>query len=265
MLLAMMDEAQQQAGVKGHLFEVGVHHGKSAVLLVDFARRGERVGVCDLFGSQDENVSRSGAGDREIFVANVARLAPGFASLDVFECRSDELVDRQVGAPVRMFHVDGGHLAEEALADLRFAAKVLHRDGIVVLDDPFDSSWPGVTEGLYQFLREDIAFVPFVMGFGKLVLCHEASRDYYAQFVAQHAWAYFSDSIFETKQAFVKGHPTTVFLISPALSIPGLDVKIASARARAARSRVLSTAAGFVHDAWERRRLWRSNRVRTSR
>jgi hypothetical protein len=45
--------------VEGHLFEVGVHHGRSAVLLSQLARRGERLGVCDLFGEQGHNVSVS--------------------------------------------------------------------------------------------------------------------------------------------------------------------------------------------------------------
>ena len=248
-LLGLLDEAQQEGDVNGHLFEIGVHHGRSAVLLIGFARTDEHVGVCDLFGSQGENASGSGAGDREIFAANVARLAPTFSTLDVFESRSDQLDAAQVSRPVRMFHVDGGHLAEEALGDLRFAAGVLGEQGVIVLDDAFDMDWPGVTEGLYEFLREESGLVPVLMGFGKLVLCPGNSRDYYVQYVFEHASKYFPTSIYMTKQMLVAGHSTTIFRIYPQLLIPNLDLKIATFRARAGSSRALSLAARSVRRA----------------
>jgi Methyltransferase domain len=250
-LLGLLDEAQQEGDVNGHLFEIGVHHGRSALLLIAFARTDEHLGVCDLFGSQGENASGSGAGDRETFAANVARLAPTFSTLDIFESSSDQLDAARVSRPVRMFHVDGGHLAEETLGDLRFAASVLGEQGVIVLDDAFEMDWPGVTEGLYEFLREESGLVPLVMGFGKLVLCPRNSRDYYIQYVIEHASNYFPTSIYTTKQMLVAGHSTTLLQVYPALLIPNLDLKIARFRARARSSQALSLAARAARRAWK--------------
>ena len=135
-LFGLLDEAQRAAGVEGHLFEIGVHHGRSAVLLSQLARPGERLGVCDLFGEQTQNVSASGSGNRAIFEGNMAALAPGFDRLDVFATASDQLTPDRIGGPYRLFHIDGGHLREEALSDLRLAAGALHERGAIVVDDP---------------------------------------------------------------------------------------------------------------------------------
>jgi len=45
-------------------------------MLSHLACPGKRLGVCDLFGEQGENVSASGSGNRATFEANMADLAP---------------------------------------------------------------------------------------------------------------------------------------------------------------------------------------------
>src|SRR6266568_2474608 len=80
-LIALLDEAQLTAGVRGNIFEIGVHHGRSVAFLCALARDEERLGVCDLFGEQTLNVSASGSGNRAVFEANIAAAAPGFNKL----------------------------------------------------------------------------------------------------------------------------------------------------------------------------------------
>jgi hypothetical protein len=67
MLFAWIDDIQKSSGLVGDIFEIGVHHGKSAVFLgamLDPIL--ENLSVCDLFGAQTKNVSRSGFGNRQI-------------------------------------------------------------------------------------------------------------------------------------------------------------------------------------------------------
>src|SRR5919201_5160924 len=71
-LFALLDEAQRARGVVGDAVEIGVHHGKSALLLGSMLDcSAERLVVCDLFGAQEQNVTVSGRGDYDIFVSNV--------------------------------------------------------------------------------------------------------------------------------------------------------------------------------------------------
>jgi Methyltransferase domain len=228
-LFGLLDEVQRTAGVQGDLFEIGVHHGRSAVLLSQLARPGERLGVCDLFGEQDQNVSVSGHGDHAIFEANMAAQAPGFDRLDVFAMASDQLTPNQIGGPYRLFHIDGGHLREEALADLRLGAAVLDEGGAIVVDDPFSVAWPGVTEGILEFLAERADFAPLILGFNKLVLTSTAARELYQPSVLDRDawWRYFDRRIYELKVLPIAGHPTHIVIIPGWRQHPQLDRTVA--------------------------------------
>ncbi len=239
-LLGLLDDVQNSAAVHGHLFEIGVHHGKSAVLLCAMARADEQVGVCDLFGQQDRNASDSGSGDRLVFEANLRRVVPGFSfnRLHVFAVSSDELTSECVSKPQRIFHVDGGHLREEALADLRLAAEVMHELGAIVVDDPFRPEWPGVTEAIIQFVGGRSGFVPLILGFNKIVLVHQEARALYEPMVDESElfWSYFDKRVVSTKVLPVAGVPTRIIYVPSWLQRPELEralVRALTLRARA--------------------------------
>jgi hypothetical protein len=225
-LFGLLDAVQARAGVVGDLFEIGVHHGRSAVLLCHMARAAEWVRVCDLFGAQSDNLSRSGRGDRSVFEQNIAALVPDFDALEIFEKRSDQLTREEIGGPYRFFHIDGGHLAEEALIDLHLAADVLHDAGVIVLDDPFQCEWPGVTEALVQFLDQRDDFVPIALGFNKLVICKREARRSYDEALAA-PWDRFSPRIWAEKELLLTGSPVRVFVIPIHRKIVDLDQRIA--------------------------------------
>jgi hypothetical protein len=221
-LFGLLDEAQRRAGVTGDLFEIGVHHGRSTVLLAHMALESERVRVCDVFGEQDANPSRSGQGDRAIFERNMATLAPPGRGVDVFERSSDQLTPEEIGSPYRFFHIDGGHLLEEALSDLRLGASVLHERGVLVVDDPFKPEWPGVTEAIVRFLDERADLAPVVLGFNKLVICARAARPIYDEALA-HPWSYADRRVWEVKELPIAGSTTRIFMIPNYRQIDGLD------------------------------------------
>jgi hypothetical protein len=214
-LFGLIDEVQRQAGITGNLFEIGVHHGRSAVLLGAMAGPGEEVGVCDLFGDQAANLSASGSGDRARFEANVAHVLPGFDCMRTFAKPSDQLTASEIGGPHRIFHVDGGHLKEEALADLRLGAAVLHASGAIIVDDPFRPEWPGVTEAILGFLEERADFVPVLLGFNKLVLVpREARHVYDASFEdAQTLWNFFDKRVYDSKTLPIRDEPVRIVLV----------------------------------------------------
>lgn len=244
-LFGLLDEAQRAAGVAGDLFEIGVHHGRSAVLLCHMARGDERVAVCDIFGAQEHNASRSGLGNRAIFERNISAYAPAARDLVIFEKQSSEMTPAEIGSPYRFFHVDGGHLAEEALGDLQLASHVLHELGVIVLDDPFKPEWPGVTEALLQFLDERQDLVPVALGFNKLVICRRASRPMYDQALLK-PWDYFDSRVWEAKDLPLAGSHIHIFMIPTYRQVEGLDRWVARARSLRAsmQSRVESIVPG---------------------
>jgi hypothetical protein len=226
-LFALLDDVQRRAGVEGHLFEIGAHHGKSAIVLGALAREHETLGVCDVFGGQDLNASGSGSGDRARFEGNLRRFLPGFDRLAVHETLSSALTAEDVGRPQRLFHVDGGHLAGEALGDLRLAAEVLHDRGAIVVDDPFRPEWPGVTEGILAFLDERPEYAPVALGFNKLVLVRRGARDLYDAALAPPDWRYFDRRRFAVKALPIGEDPVAIFYVPTDRKIAWVEVAAA--------------------------------------
>lgn len=173
MLFALIDEVQKNTGIKGNLFEIGTHHGRSAVLLANMlAPTEERLGICDVFDQQGDNVSHSGSGNRKIFENNVCPQLPRKDSLQVYACLSDQLSPEVIGESYRIFHIDGGHNTDEALGDLRLAAHTVVKGGVIVLDDAFRDVWPGVSEALLLFLQEFPNFAGLAVGYNKMFFTH---------------------------------------------------------------------------------------------
>lgn len=183
MLFCWIDELHRVQGVTGDIFEIGVHRGRSAVLLSHLLAPGEQLGVCDLFAEQADNVSRSGSGDLKVFETNMRCRGAAYDRLRVFPKASSELSPSEIGERYRFFHIDGGHNADEALSDLQLAAACTVPGGAILLDDPFRIEWPGVTEAIVRFLDAATAFAAVAVGFNKLLLTRvEAAEAYVRSF-----------------------------------------------------------------------------------
>jgi hypothetical protein len=181
MLIAMVDEFQKVKNITGDIFEIGVHHGKSSIFFSHLLTQSENLHICDLF-SIEGNVSSSGSGNEEIFKNNMLKYAPKPVAV-YHKCLSSNLTPENVGKDYRMFHIDGGHNPDEALADLILASKVLHKQGVIILDDPFREEWPGVTEALVNFLQLNKDFEGIVVGFNKILLSRKEISKEYQRFI----------------------------------------------------------------------------------
>lgn len=165
-LFGFVDEIQKQEGVKGNLFEIGVHHGKTALFLARCRVEGELLGACDVFERQELNRDRSGEGSREIFLRNIAP-----HPVRVFAKESALLTTEDTTESCRFLHIDGGHRPEDVFNDLLVADRAILPAGVVAVDDVFNPNWPGVSEGFYRFASSRPAtFVPILIGGNKVML-----------------------------------------------------------------------------------------------
>jgi len=180
-LFGLIEDHQHRSGVAGDFFEIGAFHGKSTLLLAHMARnRGQTLGVCDLFGADDEAHARDGRGFYSTFHSN---LSDAFDSLDflrVFIKPSNRLTPTDTTLDCRFFHIDGDHEAESVASDLMVAAGAVNERGVVIVDDIYNFAWPGVAEGFFRFMANRPGELsPIAMGFNKLVLCRPAARALY--------------------------------------------------------------------------------------
>lgn len=190
-LFAIVDEIQKREGITGNLFEIGVHHGKTALFLSKMAAQGETLGVCDVFDQQELNRDRSGEGNRAIFERHMQAHR---AKARVFAKLSSALTAEDTTRNCRFVHIDGGHRPEDVLNDLQVAERALLPEGVVAVDDVFNANWPGVSEGFYRYQG---ALVPIAIGGNKVLLAREPER-------YERHWKEFEDFI--TPEPFVFGY-----------------------------------------------------------
>ena len=172
--IPLLSAEQGRLGISGGVSEIGIHHGRLFILLHLLRRGDERSAAYDLFEMQDENVDGSGKGDKETFLDNLRRHGGDVERIVVKSRNSLAMTPAEVRAdagPVRLFSVDGGHTADITASDLALAEGSLCPGGIVILDDYFNESWPGVSEGAARYLSSGASqLVPVAIGGNKFML-----------------------------------------------------------------------------------------------
>ena len=172
--ITLLSRTQAKLGISGGVSEIGIHHGRLFILL-HLLRQGdgESSAAYDLFEMQDANVDASGLGDKATFLDNLRRHGCDTERIVVKSRNSLDMTAAEVRAdagPVRLFSVDGGHTADITASDLALAEGSLCAGGIVILDDYFNESWPGVSEGAARYLSSGASkLVPVAIGGNKFI------------------------------------------------------------------------------------------------
>ena len=210
-LTIAISERQRHQGIKAAVGEIGVHHGRYFILLALLRQPGERAVAIDVFEDQHLNVDYSGSGNREIFLSNLAKHAVDMSDLivhkaDSLSMQSSDLAGLSGDRGYRLFSVDGGHQVANVTHDLSIVGEVLSPGGIVVLDDFFNPDWPGVNEGLFQFLANSHSLAPVCYGDNKLFLSRAAEQKDWLEWVRRNC---------PPQQPVQAGAPLRLFGASP--------------------------------------------------
>lgn len=179
--MQILMQAQDQIGVSGHIGEIGVHHGRYFLAMAALSRSSEKLVAVDIFEDQHLNIDKSGQGDREQFLANIAVHGPADAESRLLLIKADstdiqpEQLRDAAGDSFRFFSVDGGHTVRHVINDLALAEATLAEGGVISVDDFFNSDWPGIAEGLLRYVMESATtLVPLFYGDNKLYLVQKS-------------------------------------------------------------------------------------------
>ncbi|MDA9981300.1 class I SAM-dependent methyltransferase [Gammaproteobacteria bacterium] len=186
--LVRINSIQEEHGIDGHVGEIGVHHGRLFILLYLMASGDQQALAIDIFGQQDLNVDKSGRGDLSILKANLQRYAGSTSKLKVIDADSTSIGGEEVKTAatgcLRLFSIDGGHMAHIVRHDLRTAASSICDGGVIILDDYFNPEFPGVSEGTNHFFLFDSSkvekkIVPFFVAMNKIYFTTDSYAERY--------------------------------------------------------------------------------------
>ena len=169
-------DAQRATGVEGHMLEVGVWHGKTAVLLAMHRGEQESLLLLDKYLQRPAvEASLSLAGHPENSYLHVIEG-------DSFGFDASPWVPSPAGT-FRYVHIDGEHSGRAILNDLSVADGLLGDDGIVCLDDFFKTEYPQITQATFAWIADHPdALQLFLVGCSKAYLARPAFVDRYLRY-----------------------------------------------------------------------------------
>lgn len=170
-------EAAQRGKVAGGIAEIGVHRGKSFITMSIGLPEADQAVAIDIFDAQHLNLEATSVNALRDFKNYLGR----FGLLDrveIVEGSSLELEAEgflEAGRRFRLFSVDGGHLAQHVLNDLRVAEATLVEGGVVAADDLLHQHYLGVITGVFQYLNGGGTLTPYALVPNKLLLTDPGS------------------------------------------------------------------------------------------
>ena len=111
---------------------------------------------------------------RNRFLQTVSDRAPGQI---VLYPDLDSVLSEQ-GLVLDVIHIDGEHSQDAVYSDLTRSVSFLSPAGLLIIDDIFYHSFPGVTVAAFKAI-EEFGLSPFLFTEKKLYLCHKAYYDDY--------------------------------------------------------------------------------------
>lgn len=186
---------QNQNNINGNLGEIGVWHGKSASIICK-----KVIGNQNIFLIDPLIVDV-----KEIILRNIDKICLRIPkNLVLMDTISDDFVKisnfTQLQNTFRFFHIDGCHTGTNIYRDLVLADKLISSDGIVVIDDFFNVTYPQITEALYKYCQlNPYSFRIFCIGFNKAYLCRpESFSKYYSYATTSLQESLFTKGIYVT-------------------------------------------------------------------
>ena len=166
-------------GEPGVVVELGAYLGRSAVVIGDGLRPGERFVVLDLFGgdadaggaAEDDDANRA-ENQRSYATLTRSQFEANYLALhdtlpEVVQALSTEIVKHVEPRSVRFMHIDASHLYPQVIDDIRCAQDLLRDDGVVVFDDYRALHTPGVAAAVWEAVAT-LGLHPFATTASKL-------------------------------------------------------------------------------------------------
>jgi Methyltransferase domain len=177
---------QSETGIGGELVEIGTFEGRFFIAMALGLAPGERALGIDRFDWPD-------AGVEGRFHANCAVHGIGHErylswKVDSQEITSGGLQEKLGGRTVRFVHIDSHHSRACLTNDLELVTPLLHRNGLICLDDMLHPGYPMVVSAVFDYFarhpqmrllcvvdREDIVAAP------KFLICSVDALAFYEQ------------------------------------------------------------------------------------
>jgi hypothetical protein len=170
---------QRKAGLTGNLVEIGVWKGRLASLMALHRTSNEQILLIDP------------AINNQIVTEAFNTVGAEVKNTHVLPLLSQRLPTvkgwENLAASVRYFHIDGEHSRQAVIRDLELADFTLHDDGLVIVDDFFNNTYPQVSQAVFEYQAANSGrLILLVHGFNKAILCRPKAYANYQTWMMQN-------------------------------------------------------------------------------
>jgi hypothetical protein len=180
-LMCAASDHQRAAGIAGDIVEIGVYHGRSAILFGFLLDAGERFIACDPFDADDGMTDENSRWNRRFYPgltrASFERNYVHYhGALPVIAAVPSSGLGAVAGpASCRIVHVDGAHDYATVRDDARISRELSAPGGVAVFDDYCKPHLPGTAMAVWEQVTSG-ALVPLVLTDAKLYGCWSTSE-----------------------------------------------------------------------------------------
>jgi len=217
---------QSEMGIKGHIAEIGTFEGRYFIALAHGLQPGEHAIGIDIFTWPSEKVldnlhaNCAAHGIPQAHYTAIKGSTAEMTSADVIApAKTRPGVDASL--PIRFFHIDGQHDDDNLSKDIALALPLMHKDGLIVLDDMLHPAYPELAETVHHWLKTNpdwcvLAIIDRedIVAAAKYVLCRKAAVPLYEGDLLSR----FSAQVFPMGATIV-GHFACVLTPAPRLAI----------------------------------------------
>ena len=168
---------QERSGVEGDFLEIGVWHGKSALLSTMHSRENERCIFVDVAIREDAKK----------IIGNVKAQNTFFIQAKSGQILHSKVLFERGSENFRWIHIDGAHTGQQVSGDLKLADLLLGEHGVVAVDDFMNVMYPQVTASVFEFLMNNRGRLSlFLCGFNKGYLIRPLAFPNYMKHIADN-------------------------------------------------------------------------------
>lgn len=167
-------EFQKKSQLQGNIGEIGVWHGKSALLAAMHLRKNEKMLLVDPRPMHEA---------KEVIKKNCPNSLCAFFEHTSSHLKKIEAYQNSASS-FRWFHIDGEHSSQAAYLDLEIADYLLSEDGMIVVDDFFKPMYPQITAAVFKYIdSRPMRLQLILVGHGKGYICRPRIAKTYLSFI----------------------------------------------------------------------------------
>jgi hypothetical protein len=194
-IIPILEKINSIQKANGNILEIGIHHGKSFIPMLFFLKNDELAVAVDVFEHQIYNYDKSGRGNKSLFINNINIIFNNrhiYSKIRIITADSTRLINNNYLSYVdnnckyRIISIDGCHTKDATFIDMSNAIQILSDDGIIIIDDYHNISWPGVKEGCDLFMKEHNEYRVFFDRYNKYIICHKNYYNIYKTLIEKY-------------------------------------------------------------------------------